>query len=368
MHILIAPNAFKGTIEAEDSARIIANALGEKYPEASLSLCPIADGGDGTCYLLGKALNLIQHFKTCLDALGRPIEGYYFLTEDKQTAFLDVSTVSGIKHLKSYERQPWISTTYGTGELIASAVDMGAKHIVLGLGGSATIDLGIGILGALGYVFLDQNGRQLPFFSENFLKHVAHIQKPIKKLNIKFTCLCDVENTFFGEKGAIPVFGPQKGLDGSELQKFEDSAKRLLNLFSEKTGKKNDDLPGFGAAGGIAYGLSFFFPVEIKMGANWFFEQVGMGDKVKWADYILTGEGKYDSQSEGGKGSYELLQLAKRYGKKCILVTSGNEALEAGFDEVLVLPDLDFKQQDFQETARKNLVESIKRMKFGSDF
>lgn len=363
MNILIAPNAFKGTIEAEDAAALIANTLIEKYPVANLSLCPIADGGDGTCYLLGKAIGLNQVNRFCLDALGRPVRGYFFLNKNKETAFLDVSTVSGIKHLKTYEKQPWISTTFGTGELIAYAIEMGAKHIVLGLGGSATVDLGFGILGALGYVFLDKNGRQIPFYSDTFLKEVAHIQKPILKFDVKFTCLCDVDNTFFGDKGAVRVFGPQKGIEQSELKAFETATQKLINLFSDKTGREIEDSLGFGAAGGIAYGLSFFFPVEIEMGANWFFGQVGMEEKVKWADYILTGEGKFDNQSKGGKGSFELLQMAKKYNKKCILISSGDEALNAGFDDVLILPDLDFQQKDFVNTAKNNLIQLVKSLK-----
>ncbi|TVP44482.1 MAG: glycerate kinase [Mongoliibacter sp.] len=364
MNVLIAPNAFKGTIEAEDAAELIANAIKTNYPKAVLSLSPIADGGDGTCYLLGKSLRLKQYFKTCLDALGRPTKGYYFLTEDKRTAYLDVSTVSGIKDLKDYERNPWVSTTFGTGELILGAIENGATHIVLGLGGSATVDLGLGILGALGYVFLDKSGRQLSFFSDNFLKEVAHIQKPIKKYDVHFTFLCDVENTFYGEKGAVPVFGPQKGLLPVEIELFESLLTRLAKLFSEKTGKKIEDKDGFGAAGGIAFGLSFFFPIQIERGADWFFRQVGIDEKVKWADFILTGEGRYDAQSEGGKGSYELLQMAKKYGKKCVLITSGNEALDADFDRILILPELDFSNDNFQQIARQNLIETILNLDF----
>lgn len=360
MNILVAPNAFKGTIKAEDAAALIAGALEEKYPDLNIMQCPIADGGDGTCYLLGRALGLEPQFMYALNAIGKPVQGYYFLTKNHTTAYLDVSTVSGIKDLHEVEKQADLAQTYGTGEMILNAVQKGAKHIVLGLGGSASIDLATGILGALGFVFLDQMGRQIPFFSADFIQKVRHIQRPIQKQDLHFTCLCDVDNFFFGEYGAIPVFGPQKGLDSENSALFEKDCGRLLELYASKSGKEIEDSSGFGAAGGIAFGLSYFYPLEIQMGAKWFFESIGMEEKVAWADCIITGEGKYDSQSAGGKGSYELLWLAKKAGKKCFLITSGNEANKSDFDHVGLLPDLDFSNERYKSIAAQNLKEVVK--------
>lgn len=364
MNLLIAPNAFKGTIEAEEAAEIIGNAILTKKPDAELDLCPIADGGDGTCFLLGKALKLEQVFEIGLDPLGRPMQGFYFLDPGQKTAYLDVSTVSGIKSLKNYERNPWITGTFGTGELIRKAMDSGAEHIILGLGGSATVDLGIGILRGLGFLFLDEKGREIAVFSEGFISKIRFIQSPIPKPNLKFTCLCDVNNHFFGPLGAIPVFGPQKGMKNKDLEKFENECSKALELLAKKSGKPITDRKGFGAAGGIAFGLSFFFQVEIEMGAKWFFEKVGMESKIKSADIIITGEGRYDSQSASGKGSYELLQLAKKYGKKIILITSGDVGVESGFDQIIQLPELDFGLKDFKERAKKSLFEEILSAKF----
>jgi glycerate 2-kinase len=359
MNILIAPNAFKGTIEADEAATIIQKAILKKKPGYKTVLCPIADGGDGTCFLLGRALGLNKKKVPSLDSLGRPKEGYYFFDEENKTAYLDVSTVSGLKDLKPYERNPWISSTFGTGLLIKSALDAGAEHIVLGLGGSATVDLGLGILRGLGFLFLDEKGREIPVFSEKLFKETKHIQSPLSKFSIHFTCLCDVNNLFFGRDGAIPVFGPQKGLKQAEFGDFEITCSNLINQLSYKTGKKVKDQTCFGAAGGIAFGLSFFFPVEIKMGAAWFFEKVEMVSKVEWADLIITGEGRYDSQSAGGKGSYELLRLAKKSGKSTVLITSGEEGKSDGFSNIIQLPDLDFSQQDAKEKAINNLKNSI---------
>lgn len=359
MKILIAPNAFKGTIAADVAVEIIQKAILSIKPEIETILCPIADGGDGTCFLLGKALGLKETKAMALDPLGRPLEGFFFLDKKNKTAFVDVSTASGIKSLKNTEKNPWIASTYGTGILIKKAVESGADHIVLGLGGSATIDLGLGILRGLGYLFLDEKGREVPVFTVNFFKKIKHIQSPVPKPKVRFTCLCDVNNYFFGKEGAIPVFGPQKGLRITEFKEFELSCLEMLKILSKKTGILIEDQESFGAAGGIAFGLSFFFPVEIKMGASWFFEKVDLASKVNWADLIITGEGRYDSQSAGGKGSFELLQLAKKLRKNTILITSGGGGKSDGFSDIIHLPDLDFSKNKIQEQAKENLKNAI---------
>lgn len=359
MKILIAPNAFKGTIEADEAAEIISEAILEMQSNFVTECLPIADGGDGTCYLLGKALGLQPTHTWTLNPIGRSQQGFYFLDPKMKTAYLDVSTVSGIKYLNETEKNPWVSSTYGTGELIRHAAKFGANHIVLGLGGSATVDLGLGILAALGFTFLDETGRELLKFGDTFLQKIKHIQRPVQSYSLSFTLLCDVNNTFFGEEGAIPVFGPQKGLKHSEFEAFHRTCEEILLTFSKKTGKAIPDQEGFGAAGGIAYGLSFFYKTQLKMGAKWFFDKVSMEEKVKWADWVITGEGKYDGQSAGGKGCYELMQLCRKYKKNCALITSGKGLEGSGFQEVIYLPDLDFGHKDFKEKARGNLRNAV---------
>jgi glycerate 2-kinase len=359
MKILIAPNAFKGSIEADEAAEIIQKAILSIKPEIETILCPIADGGDGTCFLLGKALGLKETKAMALDALGRPLEGFYFFDEKKRTAYIDVSTASGIKSLKNTEKDPWIASTYGTGILIKKALESGADHIVLGLGGSATIDLGLGILRGLGYLFLDEKGREVPVFTENYFKKIKHIQGPVPKPKVRFTCLCDVNNYFFGKEGAIPVFGPQKGLQIPEFKEFELSCSGILKILSHKTGITLEDHESFGAAGGIAFGLSYFFSVEIQMGASWFFEKVDLTSKISRADLIITGEGRYDSQSSGGKGSFELLRLAKKLRKNTVLITSGEGGKSDGFFDIIRIPDLDFSKNNVQKRAKENLMNAV---------
>ncbi|WP_194777702.1 glycerate kinase family protein [Pararhodonellum marinum] len=357
MNILIAPNAFKGTLAAGEVASLIDRVVKELDKNVQTMLCPIADGGDGTASLLANSLGLKQHQSLALDAIGRPIHGFFAL--EGKRAFMDVSTVSGIQHLHDYQLDPWLCSTFGTGQLIKEALQKGATQFVVGLGGSATVDLGIGMLRALGYLFLDENGREIPVFSPGFLNKIAHIQSPIQKIKLQFTLLCDVNNRFFGEQGAIPVFGPQKGLLQTDATRFEQIAEKVCKMLYQKSGKAFEDLPGFGAAGGIALGLSAFFPVEIKMGAPWFFEQVNMIDRILEADLVITGEGRYDAQSAGGKGSHELLNLVKKLQKNIVLITSGERGEVSDFDAVWRLPDLDLDQPDTKIRAKKNLENTV---------
>jgi glycerate kinase len=237
--------------------------------------------------------------------------------------------------------------------LIQDAVKRGACKLVLGLGGSATVDVGAGILKAMGFLFLDAHGREIAAFSPDFLKRSKHIQRPLKLPAISFSLLCDVKNPFFGSHGAVRVFGPQKGIKEDELEEMELITLDFVELLARKSKGLWMDQEGFGAAGGIALGLNQFFPSKLEFGAPYFFEKVGMSEKVAAADWIITGEGQYDRQSEAGKACYELLQLARKQGKNIALIASGNEGYNSGFDTVLELPALDFGQPDFKKKARE---------------
>lgn len=358
--VLIAPNAFKGTLKAMEVAHIIAGVIKEVRPNTSIDLCPIADGGDGTCELLTELLDLKKISIESFDPLGRPIMGFYGFEKETATAFVDVSTVSGVGLLKSNEIDAQVTSTFGTGKLIAHAIQQGAQTIVLGLGGSATVDLGLGILQALGVTFLNEKGRAIIPFSPDVLGKVCHIQlnKPLSK--IKFVCLCDVDNTFFGEKGAIPVFGPQKGVQSDDFKKLETKAMDMISMLTSKTKKEVQDQKGFGAAGGIAFGLSFFFNTVLEKGASFYFEQIKINEKVAKADFIITGEGRYDSQSNSGKGAYELKKIMDAADKAGALISSGREGSSAGFETYIQLPDLDFGQPDFKRLAAQNLKQVVK--------
>ncbi len=351
MKFLIAPNAYKGTFSAFEAAALIQKVLVQTYPSSQFISQALADGGDGTCALLADSLDLERIDCLSLNAIGQPIPGFYAWDESSKTAYLDVSTCSGVGVLPTHAREPSLTSTFGTGILIRHAIQKGAKNLILGLGGSATIDLGAGILQALGFLFLDQNGREIPAFSPEFLKRCRHIQRPLQLPEISFTCLCDVRNPFFGSNGAVPVFGPQKGVNEAEIEATEVIAADFVDLLLRKSSNPILDQPGFGAAGGIAFGLAQFFPCSMEYGAPYFFKQVNLEEKVRQADWILTGEGQYDRQSEEGKACFELKQLAHKYGKKIALIASGKEGYASGFDAVLELPPLDFSDPNYKKKA-----------------
>lgn len=355
MRFLIAPNAYKGTFTALEAVALIKEVLVQAYPSSQFTSQALADGGDGTCALLAESLGLERIQCLSLNAIGQPIPGFYAWEESSKTAYLDVSTCSGLGVLPTHAREPSLTSTYGTGILIQHAFQKGAKHLILGLGGSATIDLGAGILQTLGFLFLDQNGREISAFSPEFLKRCRHIQRPLRLPEVSFTCLCDVRNPFFGPKGAVPVFGPQKGVKETEIEATEVSTADFVDLLQRKSSNPILDQPGFGAAGGIAFGLAQFFPFSMDYGAQYFFKQVNLGEKVKQADWVLTGEGQYDLQSEEGKACFELKQLAHKYGKKIALIASGKEVYASGFDAVLELPPLDFSEPDYKKKALEQI-------------
>jgi glycerate 2-kinase len=359
MKILIAPNAFKGTIDAESAAEIISKAVKIKFPNLEIINTPIADGGDGTCQLLSKNLQLQVHSHWALNAIGRPMIGKFALNPLTKTAYLDVSTVSGIQHLSDNEKNPWVASTFGTGELILKAIELGCEHVVLGLGGSATIDLGFGILRALGFLFLDQNGREIPMFSDHFLKKLTHIQRPIPSIKVGFTLLCDVNNYFLGQEGAIPVFGHQKGLIEEDQVIYLQYCEKAWEILENKIGKEIIDTSSYGAAGGVAVGLSAFFNCEIKMGASFYFEQVALEKTIQEVDWVITGEGKYDEQSSGGKGCFELMKLAKKYNKKIALITGMHSSELSHFDQIILLPALNFSERNVIQLAKQHLFEKL---------
>jgi glycerate kinase len=361
MRFLIAPNAYKGTFTALEAVALIEEVLVQAYPDSQFTSQALADGGDGTCALLAEFLGLERIECISLNAIGQPVPGFYGWEESSKTAYLDVSTCSGLGILPTHVKDPSLTSTFGTGILLQHAIQKGAKHLILGLGGSATIDLGVGILQALGFLFLDQNGRELPAFSPEFLKRSRHIQRPLRLPEVSFTCLCDVRNPFFGPKGAVPVFGPQKGVREAELVATEVSTADMVDLLQRKSSNPVFDQPGFGAAGGIAFGLAQFFLCSMEFGAPFFFNQVHLEEKVRQADWILTGEGQYDRQSEEGKACFELKQLAHKHGKKIALIASGKEGYASGFDAFLELPPLNFldpyhkkkAQEEFQGLLRE---------------
>jgi glycerate 2-kinase len=312
MNIVIAPDKFKGSLTTFEACQIIADGFKRAEPSVSLSLFPMADGGDGFAQVMKYYVNTDTVDCNTVDPLERNIKGSYEWNAMKQVAIIEIAVASGLVLLKEEEQNPLKTSTYGTGLLIKDAIRNGAKEIVLGLGGSATTDAGTGILSALGFQFLDANNKSLGACGESLLD-IKQIIAPIAIPRVTFEIACDVQNILFGPKGAAHVYGRQKGADDGAIKLLDDGLKHFAEILQQHTGHDVADIPGAGAAGGIAAGLMGFFKVQLKSGVQMIIEVSGIKNKMARVDLVVTGEGKIDRQTLSGKVVSELARLASSH-------------------------------------------------------
>ena len=323
--ILISPTAFKGSLSAIEVAKTIKLALDSLNLDFSCELAPIADGGDDTASVANFYFKKSKFVKTTVcDPLMRKIESSWLLL-DKETAVIELAKASGITLLKEEELNPMWANTFGTGELILSALDKGCTKIIITLGGSATVDAGLGILEALGVKLLDKKGHQLKpgggFLGSIDKIDLSHLDKRIQK--IKLYVLCDVKIPLLGEKGTVQKFSAQKGAKEGERFILENGMKHFAEFVKKITNCDYEMEPMVGAAGGVAFSLKAFLGAELFSGFSYLANMTFLEDKIKNADLIITGEGNLDSQTLMGKAVYELGKLASKYKKK-VIVLCGN--------------------------------------------
>ncbi|MBD1421093.1 glycerate kinase family protein [Sphingobacterium chuzhouense] len=316
LHLLIAPNAFKHSLDA----RQVAEALGEGFSQSRLdcrtTLFPIGDGGDGTCKLLHEKLGGMLVTKTVLGPLGTPVEASYSLVEGGKTAIIEMADASGIRLIKEEERNPLQASSKGTGQLILHALEHHkVNQIILGMGGSATVDGGCGMLHALGVRFFDKKGKELDPIPEQlqYLERIdtSGLDKSIVDSDIKI--LCDVENRLLGEEGAANVFGPQKGASQEQVKVLDNFLHRLSDIVLQTTGKNMADIVSGGTAGGAAAGMYALADAQLVNGIAYFLQKTGFEDVIKKANWLITGEGSLDEQTLSGKAPAGVALLAKKY-------------------------------------------------------
>lgn len=318
MKIIVTPNAFKGSLSANEVASAITEGILKVMPEAEVIKMPIADGGDGTLTVLINAMKgAIKTFKV-QDPLGRVIDARMGVVEDGTIAILEMAEASGIRLLDKEELNPMIASSFGTGQQIRQAIEDGAKQIILCLGGSATVDGGMGVLKALGFSFLDHEGNE----TGNMLD-VRIIKRPVggfeKQLSsCSFSILSDVDNHLLGERGAAKVFGPQKGADEAMVSELEAGLSNLRTLVHNEYGVDVNNQFGAGSAGGCGAFLSFFLAAEVIRGTDFVIDKIGLKSALPGCDYLITGEGNLDGQTSLGKGPAVVAMLAKSYGCQTI--------------------------------------------------
>ena len=312
MRYLIAPDKFKGTLNAQEVAEAIAAGIRDFDPGAELDLIPIADGGEGTAAILAAQLGADRQTIETVDPLGRPITAEFFV--NGREALLDMSAASGLWRVGTAERNPLRSSTYGTGVIIRHLIENGVERIFIGLGGSATVDAGLGMGAALGYRFYGSGGDPLEPLPVVF-SQIERVTAPDVTRWPEVVGLADVETILTGPKGATYTFGPQKGLSPDEVATLDRDIARLAARLDQQLGTRSAETPGAGAAGGFGYGILSFLNGQLMSGFKVVAEKVVLRERIATADIVITGEGKLDFQSLHGKGPYGVASLAKLLGK-----------------------------------------------------
>jgi glycerate kinase len=325
----------------------------------------MADGGEGTARAMISACNGRWVEKSVTGPLYQMRVKAGFAVLDDTTALVEMASASGLELLKANQRNPYKTTTYGTGELIAAAVDFGAKKIFLAVGGSATVDGGTGAAAALGWGFLDENDERIMPCGGRLLE-IRKIVPPEKETTEDIEVLCDVDNPLCGPYGAARIYGPQKGATPQMVEKLEEGLLHLAGLIREQIGLDVKDLPGAGAAGGLAAGAVAFMNASIVSGIETVIEYSGLKDAIKDADWVITGEGKFDSQSLRGKVVSGVAQLTRQTSAKTAII-AGQLALsekhlrDFGIDEAFSCMDSAVDEQYAIENAEALLADAAKR-------
>jgi glycerate kinase len=336
--ILIAPDKFKGSLTAPGAAEAIARGIAAACPDATLVSMPIADGGEGTAEAICAALGGIWNTVPVSDPLGRPIAARYAWLEN-DVAVIDMSEASGLGRLAIAERDPLHASTFGTGQLIADAIRGEASKILVGLGGSATNDGGMGLAAAFGFEFRDRHGRQLQGIPAN-LADLTRIKAPAVQLRGTIIGLCDVQNPLTGERGASRTYGPQKGADPQIVQWLDDHLERLANIVARDLQCDFRATPGAGAAGGLGFGLLSFCGATLRPGFETLAEILQLEKAIAASDFVVTGEGRIDAQTMEGKGPAGVAALARKHGKP-VIAFAGSVAddprIATVFDQVFAI-------------------------------
>ena len=314
MKVVVAIDSFKGSLSSFEVGTAVKNGILKVYNDANVVVLPIADGGEGTVDALTKSLNGKLKTVTVTNPLGDKISATYGIINEN-TAVIEMSSAGGITLIPKENLNPLKATTYGVGEMIKDAVTNGVTNFIIGIGGSATNDGGVGMLQALGFKFLDNNGNSIPFGAGG-LKNLTMIDdsEVIPQLkNCTFNVACDVKNPLCGERGCSRVFSPQKGAKPNDIDIMDGYLLNYANLTKKLYPNSNKDLEGAGAAGGLGFALSSYLNAKLTSGINLILDTINFETIIKGADVVVTGEGRMDKQSAMGKTPFGIATRAKKF-------------------------------------------------------
>ncbi|QMV16719.1 glycerate kinase [Vibrio spartinae] len=330
MRIVIAPDSFKESLSAVEVAEIIAQSWQQVFPEAECIKKPVTDGGEGFVDALVTASQGQKVTTRVHNPIGVAIDAKWGMSHDRHTAFIEMAAASGLALLTTDERNPLLTTSFGTGQLISAALDEGIRHLVLGIGGSATNDGGVGMMQALGVSFVDAQGHELPPGGATLSRldsiDLSGLDPRLQSCRIEVAC--DVTNPLTGESGAAAVYGPQKGATPAMVRALERGLVHYADVIERQFGQAVDKRPGAGAAGGVGAALMAFLNARLSPGIELVIEALDLAPEIVRCDLVITGEGCLDAQSLNGKVPVGIAQLAKRHGKPVIALAGSVKATD----------------------------------------
>ena len=330
MKFLLIPDSFKGTLSSEQICGLLRKRIARHFPEADTVSIPVADGGEGYVDAFLTALGGEKRYLTVKNPFFEDMEAYYGLIDNGETAVIEMAACAGLP-LAEVRRDPRITTTYGVGQLLADAAKQGVKRIIMGLGGSATNDAGCGAAAAAGVKFYNAHG-EVFIPTGGTLCEVANIDlsgldEAVKAVEI--VTMCDIDNPMYGTNGAAYIFAPQKGADPDMVKELDDGLRHLAAVMADKLGADYPDTPGAGAAGAMGMGMMVFFGSRLQMGIQTVLDVVNFEQLAADCDYVITGEGKLDSQSLRGKVVIGVAQRSQKLDKPVIAIVGGAEDAQA---------------------------------------
>ena len=319
-NIVVAIDSFKGSLNTFESSKALEEGLLRVYNDAQVKAFPIADGGEGTVDALVYATGGEKVLVSVCGPLGEEIQAEYGIISDRKTAVIEMSAAAGITLISESERNPLNTTTYGVGEMIFDAVKKGCRKFIIGIGGSATNDGGVGMLQALGFEFLDKSGNEVSLGARGLEKiNSIRVKNALEELKeCSFCVACDVKNVLCGENGCSAIYGPQKGASPEMIRDMDKWLENYAALTKEVIPQADADFPGTGAAGGLGFALLSYLGAHLEPGIDIVIKEAGLEEYIKEADIVVTGEGRLDGQSYMGKAPVGVAKLAKKYGKTVI--------------------------------------------------
>lgn len=371
MKVVVAIDSLKGSLSSLEAGSAISEGIHRALKDAEVIVRPMADGGEGTVEALALGMNgRIEKIKVT-GPLGDPVEAAYGIIDETHTAIIEMSAAAGITLISEQERNPLDTTTYGVGEMIKDAIRKGCRHFIVGIGGSATNDGGIGMLQALGFGFLDVNGNQVGFGAKG-LKDIEKITDEAVLPELKecyFKVACDVSNTLCGDQGCSAIFGPQKGATPSMIMQMDKWLADYAGLTQKKYPKANMNQAGTGAAGGLGFAFLSYMNASLESGIKIILDETKLESYVREADMVITGEGRLDGQTVMGKAPIGVANIAKKYGKTVIAfsgcvtedaVVCNEHGIDAFFPILRTVTTLNDAMDS--ENARKNMVSTVEQV------